>query len=226
MEFRNILAKHSRFYDEVARLSDRITFVGANSAFIEQDRHPFFVENIWRYHRNDFPGCSLERMGVPFYFSDECEKATFLEDNIVKDMTDEQIKTVFGGSVFCTSEAAKDLIDRGYGELLGVEVREYTEGIVSGEAFDECAYKACSKQNRLMEIVPKNDGVQALSYCYRKDSDGIKLLFPAVAVFERENGKISVTYCGTPRGAFTYVEAFSFLVGFKAEKLNSILSYR
>ena len=211
VEFRNILAKHRRFYDEVARLSDEITFVGANSAFIEQDRHPFFAKNIWRYHRNDFVGCSLERLGIPFYFSDKCEKATFLEDSIVKDMTDAQIKTVFGGSVFCTSEAAKDLIDRGFGDLLGVDVRVCPDGVITGEAFDIFAYKNCSKQNQLMELVPLKENVQTLSHCYRRESNGIRLLFPAVTVCERENGNISVTYCGTPRGEFTYLEAFSFL---------------
>lgn len=223
IEFRNILAKHAAFYDELARLSDEITFVGANSAFIEQKHHDFFVENPWRYHQNDFAGCVLERLGIPFYFSDEVEKATFLEDTIVRDMTDEQIKEVFKGSVFCSIDAAEDLVERGYGDLIGVSVREYDGGMVSGESFDGTLYKICAKQKNFKELVPTNDEVQALSHCYRKDEDGISLLFPAVTLYEREGGKLSGVFCGTPTTSFKYTEAFSFLNEGRKEQLVSML---
>lgn len=211
VEFRNILAKHRGFYEELARLSDSIKFVGANSAFIEEREHPFFLNNPWRYHSNDFAGSVLERLGIPFYFSDECEPASFLEDNIVEDMTDEEIKEFFKGSVFCSAQAANDLIKRGYGDLLGIKVREYEGSIVNGESFDGTDEKICTKQKNFKELVIESEKVEALSYCFRRDSDGIKLLFPAVTLYEREGGLISVVFSGTPTTAFKYTEAFSFL---------------
>ena len=209
--FRNILAEHSYFYDEVARLSDGIRWVGANSAFIEQKNHSFHHENIWRYHKNSWATKVFERLGIPFYFSDKCEKATFLEGDIVRDMTDEQIKTVLGGSVFCSSDAAKDLIDRGYGNALGVNIRDYEGIAASGETFDgTLATMVCTKQKNYKEIVPEKD-VEILSHCQRRIDGKVKLLFPAVTLYNRGEGLYSGVFCGTHDTEFNYVEGFSFL---------------
>lgn len=223
VEFRNILAKHADFYDELAKITEGIKFVGANSAFIEQTYHPFFRDNAWRYHRNDFTGCVLERLGIPFYFSDKEEKASFLEDTIVRDMTDEQIENVFRGSVFCSVDAASDLISRGYGHLLGVSVRDFEGGIISGESFDGTLENICAAQKGRRELVVEDKNVKALSLCYRRD-DGVAVpLFPAVSYLPREDGKFTVVFSGTPTTEFKYTEAFSFLNESRKAQLVSLL---
>lgn len=223
VEFRNILAKHADFYDELAKITEGIKFVGANSGFIEQTNHLFLVESGWRYHKNDFASCVLERLGIPFYFSDEIEKATFLEDTIAKDMTDEQIRSVFNGNVFCSAEVAEELVRRGYGELLGVSVKEYTGGIVSGESFDGTLDSICAAQKNYRELVIENSAVKPLSYCFRRDDGRCELLFPAVTLYERENGKFTVVFCGTPTTSFKYTEAFSFLNESRKAQLVELL---
>ena len=95
----DILADHVAYYDKVSELSRGIRWVGANSMFIEQTHHSFSKDNIWLYHRNDWTGCALERLGIPFYFADKNTGAAFLEGDIVRDMTDSQIEETFKGSL-------------------------------------------------------------------------------------------------------------------------------
>ena len=227
LAFRKILAEHAAYYDEVARISDEIRWVGANSAFIEQNVHRFHhedIEEIWRFHDNTWAECVFERKGIPFYFSDDQHKASFLEGDIVRDMTDEQIKAVFSGSVFCASDAAMDLIDRGFGDLLGVSVREYEGGIITGETYDGTLEIISSRQKYAKELVPNKDGVEALSHCYRRVDGKAVLLFPAVTRYKRADGNFSVVFCGTPNTEFKYTEAFSFLNETRKKQLVGLLS--
>ena len=208
--FRNILAEHKNFYDRLFELSRGIKWLGASSGFIEQEYMTYKRNNMWSYHDNFWATKVLERLGLPFYFSDKAERVTFLEGRIARDMTNEQIESFFEGSVFMTSSVADDLVRRGYGDLLGVSVREWTGEFVSGEVYPEPSLTS-TKQKNAMEIVIENERVETLSYSYKKKSGEKVKLFPAVTVLEREGGKLSVVYCGEPNAPHTYGEGFSFL---------------
>ncbi len=213
-EFRNILAEHAGFYDKLGELADGIKWVGANSAFIEQsdDDHLFERASKWHWHENAFASCVFERLGIPFYFSERCEKASFFEGEIVRNMTDDQIEKFFGGSVFLSVEAAEVLIARGYGHLIGVDIKEKPEGmIVSGETFDGTIEIICSSQKKQKIIEPLSDSVKVLSSAFFKANGKAEPLFPAVTKFDRGDGRFSVVYCGEPKTEFTYTDAFSFL---------------
>lgn len=226
VKFREILAKHRGFYNELIKITDGIKFVGANSAFIEQTYHVFHVEkraHMWRYNTNKWAECVFERMGIPFYYSDESEKINFLEDKICERMTDEQIENIFKGSVVCSVDAAEDLIKRGWGDLLGVRI-EQKEGICNGETYDGGPYLISGAQYKLKRIVPEKDGVETLSSVFQRVDGNIKILFPAVSLYEREGGKISVVFCGTPDAPFDYTTAFSMLNESRKNQLVGILS--
>lgn len=209
--FRNILAEHSKFYEKLAEMSQGLKWLGVNSYYIEQKTPRFNAAEIWRYHTNFWAEKVLERLGLPFYFSDVGGGACFIEDDIVSDMTDEQIKNIFSGSVFATADAAMTLIERGYGDLLGVNV-EVNEGpAVSAEQYNIPSLTS-TKQKNTRKITPVSDKVEALSHCFRKISGKEReILFPAVTVYDRGEGKLSVVYSGTPNAQHTYVEGFSFL---------------
>lgn len=107
---------------------------------------------------DDFPGefhngywitKNIERMGLPFYFSEENNGLAIIEEGMVPDMTDEQIEKLFEKSVLIDGQSALDLIQRGYGELLGVNVKEWTKGSVSAETFDKNAYFTCTSQKKI-----------------------------------------------------------------------------
>lgn len=207
--YRDILSKHSKMYEALADLSDGMTWLGINSAFIEQQKFTYNKNNFRRYHDNDFVVMNLDRMGLPFYFAETHFAATFLEGNIVSDMTDEQIKEAFKASVFVDGEAAADLCNRGYGDLIGVTVSDWDGRRVSGECFDKDGLIACTKQknHRLLSLC----GAKALSYNYVLERGCAKLLSPAVTKLDREDGKISVVFCGSPTSKFHYTEGFAFL---------------
>lgn len=209
--FIDILADHVSYYDKVSELSRGIEWVGANSMYIEQKHHSFSKKDIWLYHRNDWTGCVLERLGIPFYFADKNTGAAFLEGDIVRDMTDSQIEEAFRASVFMSSEPARDLIARGYGDRLGIDVSDFEGVVINGETFDGTIDFTCSAQKNSRRLTPTDDKTEVLSYNYTKDNGEAKVVAPAVTVFERENKKLSVVYSGEPRTEFNYMEAFSFL---------------
>ena len=152
---------------------------------------------------------NLERMGLPFYFSESIGNATFLEGDIVADMTDEQIKELYNTSIFADAQSASDLIARGYGDLVGVEITDWDGSRVSGECFDEGISICCTAQKNLRRITLC--GAEAVSNNYVTSYKGTKLLSPAVTKLKRENGRISVVYCGSPTARFHYTEGFAFL---------------
>ncbi len=207
--YREILAKHAKFYEKLSEYSQKVNWVGANSMFVEK-MYTDYSQQPYNFEGNSWVIYALERMGIPFYFSDKNDNTAFLDGDLVKEMTDEQIKELFNGSVFLASDAAKDIIDRGFGEYLGVDISDWDLGMVSSETFDGTTAVFCTKQKDLKRIIPINDKVEVLSYNYRNNDGNADLLAPAVTVYDR-NGKLSVVYCGTPKCDFNYMEGFSFL---------------
>lgn len=222
--FRDILAKHAPFYEQLSEMVKGIRWTGANSLFIEQEHHAFSKPEIWRYHNNAWTSCVLERMGIPFFFSDENTGAAFLEDDIVRDMTDEQIQNLFRGSVFAASDAAADLVNRGYGDLLGVKITSADGVYISGETFDGTSNSVCTKQKNLKLLHPTNDKIEVLSYNYAKERAHAKLVSPAVTLYQRDDNNLSVVYCGIPKAQFNYVEGFAFLNESRKRQFISLLT--
>ena len=221
--YRDILAQHRGMYEKLADYSEEIRWVGINSAFVEQTMMDFGSENCWRNHDNYFITKNIERMGLPFFFSDEVQKASFFEGDLINDMTDEQIQAAFeGGSVFVDGEAAQLLCARGYGDKLGVNVSEWDLGLVTGELLNEEG-DTCTKQKNLRKIAITDEKAQPLTWsCLRADG-GQRKLAPAVTVLERAEGKISVVFCGSPNADFNYMEGFSFLNESRKAQLVSLL---
>lgn len=222
--FRDILAQHKSYYEKLSTLAPQIKWVGVNSYFMEQKHHDFTKSEIWSYHENNWPRYVFERLGIPFYYSDKPTGAVFLEGDIVGDMSDEQIKSVFEKSVFLDSYAAADLIRRGYRDLIGVDISEATGVVVSGETFDGTRNSVCTKQKNLKIIKPVDEAVKALSYNYLKKEEQADIISPAVTMLERENGNISVVYCGIAKAEFNYIEGFAFLNETRKKQFVDLLS--
>ncbi len=216
--YRKILAEHNKFYEALIPIAKEIRWIGINHYFTEQNKFNFAKNRP----KAAFITKNIERMGLPFYFSEASSAATFLEDSVVTEMTNEQIENVFTGSVFMTARAAADVIDRGYGDLLGVKIEEYTGETVLSESFTGTLEQRCTKQNNLKNIKIVNDKVETLSYNVRPDDGKAKILSPAVTLYKRDNGKLSVVYCGEPDAEFTYVEGFSFLNETRKEQFISL----
>ncbi len=135
--YRDILAKHKGFYERLTELAPQIRWTGANSAFTEQIIPAFGTENPGWQQSHFWVTRNLEEMGIPFFFSDKAEKATFLEGTtLLRSMSDAQIEALFGGSLFLAGASAEILIKRGFGDRMGITLSEWDLGLVSGECFD------------------------------------------------------------------------------------------
>ena len=222
--FREILSENVRLYERAARLAGKIRWIGLNSAFIEQEHYDFRADRYGsRWHDNYIVTENLERMGLPFYFSETFSGATFLEGGLVADLPDAKIREAFAsGSVFADGVAAAELVRRGYGDLIGVTVSD--EGFrVSGECFDPEGEAACTAQKNPKKLTVTNAAVRVLSYNYENECGRAKILSPAVTVLERKEG-LSVVFCGTPHAEFAYTEGFAFLNETRKAQLVSLLS--
>ena len=221
--FRHILAKHAGLYEELARISEGIRFVGAASRFLIQENHVYFPKSIYEYHANTWVSYALERLGLPFYFTDAPAPATFIEGDIVRDMQDGEIRAMLaGGSVFATAEAAADLAARGFGEEVGVRVSAYEKPPI-GESFDGTLAETGTAQKNARCLTPLSERTEALSWCYRKRGVDIDLQAPAVTALDRGNGRHTFVFAGEPKSSFFYTEGFSFLCESRKRQLVSLL---
>ena len=205
---REMLAKHKGFYEKVSEYAQNIRWLGINSYFTSRrvtDYRPY----AGVYEGNSWVLYVIERMGLPFYFSNKSGKVNFLDGDVVREMSDVQIEELFKGSVFTASDSAKDLIDRGFGKYLGVDIEEWNLGNISGETFDKTAEHFCTQQKNAKKLIPYDD-TEILTYNFLREDEKAKLLAPAVTVLQRDE-KLSVVYCGTPKAEFNYMEGFAFL---------------
>ena len=220
--YRDILAKHKGLYERLADISGEIRPVGLNSAFTERFYPSFSPEpDISRSHF--IATKHLQEMGIPFYFSDKFGKASFLEGTMVNAMTDEEIESVFEGSVFADASSAELLIRRGYGDRLGASVSEWDMEFALGEAFDKNGEYCCTVQKHYKKLTVTNSRTEVLSYNYSMSGEGIKLLAPAVTKLRRDDGKLSVIFCGSANVDFKYTEGFAFMNETRKAQLVALL---
>ena len=217
--YRDILSKNNGFYEKLSEYSKQIKWVGANVGFVEQEKVRFQDRAIFASGRYSWAVKVFERMGLPFYFAEMGEKATFVDEDVVTVMTDEQIKKLFEGSVFVDGESAKMLVERGYGDLLGVDVADWDLGLVSSECFDMENRSTCTKQKNLKKLTITNSNAKALSFNHLK----FNVLAPAVTTLKRDDGKISVVYCGSRDAECNYIEGFAFLNASRKEQFVELL---
>lgn len=208
--YRDILSEHNKMYERLADLSDDIKWVGVSATFAEQN-HMKFSGNIWYNHIHDIVQKNLERIGVPFYLSDEAEKLNFIEGRVAEELTDEQLAEMFKTSVFCDGLAAQILCERGYGDLLGVKAEAWDLGTCHGETFNGKLSHCCQGQKDKKKLVVLNPKVEELSHNYFREDGYAKLLAPAVTCLDRGEGKLSVVFCGSFSYNFDYMQGFSFL---------------
>lgn len=219
--YRAILAEHRQFYEALIPLAREIRWVGLGHVFAEQNTYNL-AGDIWASYSGSFVTANLERMGIPFYFTEAGGEAVFLEDHVVTKLSDETLENLFRGSVFVTAEAAGDLIARGYAAQLGVSVAPYEGQEIQYESFTGGLDQCCTPQKAAKQINVLDDAVQTLSWNVLQDREQARILSPAVTCLRREAG-LSVVFCGTPNAKFNYMEGFSFLNESRKAQLIALL---
>ncbi len=225
--YRDILAKHRGFYEALVPVAREIEWLGIGHVYTEQTKFSFTKQNPWSSGEDFFTTQILERMGLPFFFTDRRSSAVYLEASNVDAISDDRLRELFeGGSVFCDAPAAERLAARGFSEYLGVTLEPWGEHPhVNFECFD-AESEACLRvtpQKSHRYLTPTNEKVRIASHNIRINDGRVELLSPGVTVYERGNGRLTVVFCGTPNAYFTYGEGFSFLNESRKAQLISLL---
>lgn len=209
-EYRRKLAKNRGFYEALAELTPKIRWLGCRIPIASEPGYGF-ATSPEVHEQNGWPTCVLERMGLPMYFAQVNGGAAFLDGPADLHMSDDDVRALFAGPVFLSSETAMRLNERGFSNLTGVDVRPWTGRNASGETLFVNG-GSCSAQMQICELIPRSSDVRADSMVYHvPDGRTKEPLFPGVTVYKNPLGGRSVVFCGTPKAQFNIVEAFSFL---------------
>lgn len=224
--YRKLLSKKRGFYDALAEIEPELEWLGCRIP-LTNTRRFIFENDGWLDNRDGSDGWSLhvlERFGLPTYFSSKQGGAAFLSASADKKFSDAEILDMLHGPVFLSSDSAENLIKRGFGKYLGVDVREWQGKRPTGERLHVNG-KSCGAQIGWRELVPLSDSVKVESTIYHTvDRVNFEDLFPGVTVYKNELGGTSVVFCGTPITEFTYLQAFSFLNESRKLQLVKILT--
>ncbi|MBQ7923456.1 MAG: hypothetical protein IJ325_12940 [Clostridia bacterium] len=219
--YRKILSEHRKFYEKLAEYGQNIKWVGINSLSLEKGYTDYNLPAYY-FDCNEWISYLFDRIGIPFYFSENMEGTTFVNDRIIEYLTDDQIEQLFETSVFFDNKTAEAVISRGFGDRLGIDMTDWDLGKISNEVFGDVKGPICTKQKNAKRIIVSDDSVETLSYNFVLENGCRKLLSPAVTVKEN-NGKLAVAYCGTPVAIFDYTEGFAFLNETRKKQFISLL---
>lgn len=218
--YRQILSRYSMFYETLANVQPKLKWLGCR---IPIPSKPQICIDWDKKSVNGWHNNVLERMGIPFYFANKNGGAVFLDGDDDEFYNDEEILDILKGEVYCSVEAAKNLIERGFGEYIGVDIKPWAGAAVSGELLHTNG-KVCAAQKGLKELIPLNEKVESVSEIFHLKRSEIKeFLFPGVTVFENKLGGSVTVFCGTPKTPYTYYEAFSFLNESRKKQIVSLL---
>ena len=229
--YRRILAKYAGFYNELARIVPDLDWVGCRMPLTKGLCEPTVPLSKFTQASkiNGWAGCVLERLGLPMYYSDKDGGAVFLDGRRDEFFDDREIEKMLSGTVFLAVESAKNLIKRGFGEYLGVEIEEIPadDKRASLEIIADNGNPS-SRQVNLHKLVPNKDCVVARSMVVATpngtESQPRVPLFPGVTSYENSLGGKVTVFSGTPDVKFHYTTAFSFLNESRKLQLVNLLA--
>jgi len=210
--YRKVLSKHTAFYEELAQIVPKLKWRGFRLPVLTQTEFHFTDEwDSAKDRVNEWGHCVLEKLGLPMYFSEEPGGVLCLEGDIDTNYTDEEIMEFLKQPVFIASDTAQNLIARGFGEYLGVDVKDWNGKPLSGERlFINGNITSCQKNAK--ELVPLFDDVIEDSFVYNTlDRVNYERLFPGTTIYKNKLGGTIFVFCGTPKAKHYYREGFAFL---------------
>lgn len=224
--YRKTFSENRGFYDELIRIVPSVRYFGCRTP-LSADAPYYFSENGWNSINDGGGGWAvhvLERLGLPMYFSAAPGGAAFLCGRADTKFSDQELLDMLGGCVILSSDSAKQLVDRGFGKHLGVDVREWTGELPNAEKLRGLEKKV-HMQYKVKELVVTDDRTRVESMIYHTaDNENFTPLFPGCTAFRNDLGGLVVVYAGTPVAPFNYVTGFSFLNWSRKEQMISLLS--
>ncbi|MBR3691426.1 MAG: hypothetical protein IKL89_01840 [Clostridia bacterium] len=221
LAYRKILSRHSGFYDTLSRLVPTVRWRGCRMPVLKA---PLFrIGKSFNFGEDYYTGwgeCVFERLGIPMFFSGDMGGILCLDKKVL--LSDDEILKALHGTLLLASDAAEELIRRGFSEYLGVDVREWTGKLFTSEHLlrEDCVL-SCQVQTK--ELVITDPAAQADSMVCNL-VHGMEHLFPGSVVYKNKLGGTVITFAGTPKTKYNIAEAFSFLNETRKRQLIRLLS--
>lgn len=213
--YRKKLSKHAGMYNTLSEIVPQVEWFGARIPLSHKPwtPHPPLSKFKHASSENAFASCVLERLGLPMYFSDKSGGAVFIDGKRDEFFDDAEIKEMLSGTAFLAVESAKSLIDRGFGEYLGVNIREVNDNDpkASGEIIHTTGQNSSVQLGRKILTTASEKTVEKSVVYTKPDGKTVVPLHPGVTSFKNDLGGNVNVFCGTPLARFVYFEAFSFL---------------
>lgn len=211
-KYREILGKYEGFYNSLSNIVPNLKWRGSRVAISSVPDYGFTASSYnTRASVSGWGMCVLERLGLPFYFSDKLEDITFLDGEMDSLFSDGEIKEMFTKTLLLDGGCAERLCKRGFSEYLGVEVKPWNGKNVTYEYYPTEKTNS-TKQTNAREIKILDDSVIADTYCVHSP-DGVitETLFPATTVYKNSLGGTVIVFGGDARTEFQYTTAFAML---------------
>lgn len=220
--YRKKLGDNKGMYEKLEELTSHLTPFGCCIPISAKKK--YYFENMPEWKSDcSWSDCLLDRMGLPVYYSDKFSNAIFMTKVDSKQFDDNEIKEMLRSTLFISSDCAIDLIDRGFGDYIGVDIKEWNGPNMSHERI-LLNNKICRPQIDSKELVPKSEDVKTLSVIeHLKDGKENIPLCPGVTSFKNELGGTVNIFAGTPAIPFNYADSFSFFNESRKEQLISML---
>ncbi len=218
--YRRVLSKNFGFYEKLAEIQPQLKWRGCR-IFVPST--PDFTYGRVKEEWDGWSLCVLERLGIPMYFSSENGGVVCLEGDVDSRLSDDEILEILKGKVMLASDTALNLINRGFGKYLGVDIREWNGKIPVNELILKTNCRV-SMQQKVKEIVPLNNDVVISSYISNTtDYEHYENLFPGSTIYKNELGGTAFVFCGTPVAEYYIATAFSFLNYSRKEQLIEMI---
>lgn len=224
--YRDKLAKYAGFYNTLSELVPKITWQGARIPLTKNPITPTAPITAFNGPSDDiaWAHCVLERLGIPLYFAKGNDGTIFFDGERDKYFSDEEIKEMLSSTLFLSSNSAENLIARGFGEYLGVDITDIEPDSAPPRYEVYANGEHGSFQRHLKKIVVKDPAVKVYSEVYTvKDGITPMPLFPAVTGYKNSLGGNVIVFSGRPQANFNYYEAFSFLCAPRKAQLLSLM---
>ncbi len=223
--YRKKLAENRKMYDALAKIAPNLSWRGCKIPLAPKPNFLFDDSDI--YSNNISAWCTnvLERLGLPMYYSSKNGGVAFMNGNYDSKFSNEEIKNMLsnGEKAILSADTAKNLLERGFSSLLGVEVRKW-EGL-SMRSEKVFGMGRCNVQPKSLEIVPKDKRVKIDSMVQHTiDRVNFTDLFPGVTVFENDEGGKVAVFSGTPDCDWGITQPFSYLCETRKKQLIRLLS--
>lgn len=224
-KYREVLGKYSGFYNAVSKIVPTLKWRGSRIPLANLPGYHLEAEKFVKVTPpTGWNACVLEKLGLPFYFSNELSDVSFLDADNVSCFNDTEIKEMLSKTLVLDGGSAEHLCKRGYSDYLGVEVTPWSGKNVTSEYYPIEGTRS-TKQTNAREIKILDESVMVDTWCMHcYNGVDFETLFPASTVYKNELGGTVIVFGGDAKTEFRHSFAFGMLNDTRKRQFIRLLS--